>query len=544
MTRLDKRIDFPVPAALASVAFEASNQIALAAAKIVDGILKHYRPRVGELRASAECLRLIRGKGPEAIQNVLRRLPPEWADHAIACIYAALMPHTRRKELGAYFTPPHLVTHLLGRMAEHGADIACDRMRDPAAGGAAFLVPLARRMVAAWRAEGISDCSIVTLLRRRLLGTEIDRGLAAVANALLRRMLADEWGFRVSIVKDLKIVRTANALSRRIAEQPNHEVGNPPYRRLNVAEHVAMHERFADIASGRLNLYAMFMRRALAEVPPGGLVGHVVPASFLGGPEFSAFRRRLLELADVLIVDLIDPRNDVFVDAIQDACFVVLRRREKKAEATERWAQSGVLHADGHFEAASPMRLPADGSPWHLPGPNPQFSATLEDWGYRVSVGYLVPHRQGERMHNRPARGRVPLIWAKAIGQDGSFDHTRGLSAKRSGWVSVPPDAPYLVRRPCVAVQRTSSRGQTRRVVAAAVPTDFIRRYGGIVGENHVLLLVQSHPDAPPPEVLAEALNSRQISEAMDRACGSASIPVCAIQQLRLPAPDRPAPGS
>jgi adenine-specific DNA-methyltransferase len=467
-------------------------------------------------------------------------MPTEWADHAIACVYAVLMPHDRRKALGAYFTPPHLVDHLLRRMSAHGLDIAHNRIRDPSAGGAAFLVPVARRMVAAWRAEGLPERTIMTWLRRRLLGIELDKGLAAVANALLRKMLRQEFAFKATATDGLFIVQQADALSSRFAAwRTDHEIGNPPYRRLPSRLNAVMQKRFADIASGRLNLYTIFMRRALAEVPPGGLVGHVVPASFLGGPEFSAFRKRLLELAEVLVVDLIDQRSNVFVDATQDACFVVLRRRARETKNEPCWASSGVLHGNGHFATAEQMWLAADGSPWHLPGEEGAFKARLADWGYRASVGYLVPHRQADRMHEDPGVGRVPLIWAKAIGQDGSFDHSRGLTAKRGGWVSVPPHAAYVIRDPCVVVQRTSSRDQRQRVVAAAVPDTFLRQHGGLVGENHVILLVRTQPDAPPPEALADVLNQPRVSMAINRVCGSASIPVGAIAGLRLPPPHK-----
>ena len=52
-----------------------------------------------------------------------------------------------------------------------------------------------------------------------------------------------------------------------------------------------------------------------------------------------------------------------------------------------------------------------------------------------------------------------------------------------------------------------------------------------------MLLLVRSRPDAPAPEALANALNDPAASRAMDRMCGSASIPVCALEQLPLPPP-------
>jgi adenine-specific DNA-methyltransferase len=138
-------------------------------------------------------------------------------------------------------------------------------------------------------------------------------------------------------------------------------------------------------------------------------------------------------------------------------------------------------------------------------------------------------------MYESPGEGRLPLIWAKAVGPDGTFDHSRGVSKKRMGWVSVPPNARYVVREPCVVVQRTSSRAQRKRIAAAAVPEAFMQRHGGLVGENHVLLLVRLRPDAPPPEALAAALNHPAVSCAMNRVCGSASIPVGAIERLMLP---------
>ncbi|MGH9807040.1 MAG: Eco57I restriction-modification methylase domain-containing protein, partial [Terriglobia bacterium] len=67
------------------------------------------------------------------------------------------------------------------------------RLRDPAAGGAAFLVPLARIKVSAWKKQGLADGEIVRRLREHLVGREIEPDLAAIANALLRRMLVCEF---------------------------------------------------------------------------------------------------------------------------------------------------------------------------------------------------------------------------------------------------------------------------------------------------------------------------------------------------------------
>ena len=146
------------------------------------------------------------------------------------------------------------------------------------------------------------------------------------------------------------------------------------------------------------------------------MIGYVIPASFLGGPEFGSFRRRVLQLAEVLVVDLIEKRSDVFLDAIQDACFVVLRRRaEALAEPPASVAASGVFRRDGKFVSKDVAHIEANGAPWRLPGVELVRSSTLKDWGYRATVGYLVANRQPERLHKRAAKGRYPLIWAKAI---------------------------------------------------------------------------------------------------------------------------------
>jgi adenine-specific DNA-methyltransferase len=87
---------------------------------------------------------------------------------------------------------PHLVDHLVSRLREFGLHPASDRIRDAAAGGAAFLMPLARMKVEAWKAEKASGAEIIRKSRSQLIGREIEQGLASLANALLRRMPVED----------------------------------------------------------------------------------------------------------------------------------------------------------------------------------------------------------------------------------------------------------------------------------------------------------------------------------------------------------------
>lgn len=506
---------------------------------MVERVMAHYRDLSGRLVPATECLRLTSGKGPPQVLEVLAQLAPPWADHAIASVYAVLMPRQRRKRLGVYFTPPHLVEHLLRRMRAFGLDPTQHRLRDPSAGGAAFLVPLARGMASTWLREGVRPGEIIARLRARLHGREIDPGLASVANALLRRMLVSELRISADLVSHLSVVEVGDSLRVSDLSDSDHELSNPPYLRLDAREQSRWKKRFNDIAGGRLNLYAMFVRRALDQIAPNGLIGHILPASFLGGPEFSAFRRRTMQLADVLVLDMVEKRTGVFLDATQDACFVVLRRRAAPvANPPATTASSGVLRHSGEFVLSGPAKLAADGSPWSLPGNDPADAAKLADYGYRGTVGYLVANRQSHLLHRRPGRGRFPLVWAKCITSDGLFDFDRGRNAEKAdgrGFVKVSKDAAYVIRMPCVLVQRTSSNSQSRRLTAAAMPEDFLRRYEGFVGENHVIILVPTRADAVSPERLAAVLNGPQANAMLSRICGSASISVRVLESLPLP---------
>ena len=506
-----------------------------AMAKPMAIVLDHYRAHHQVDDPLSTCLAMLDAP-PPPVAAALETMTPEWRDHAVACVYALLMPHATRKRMGAYFTPPHLVDHLLDRLSSLGVVLALERFHDPAAGGAAFIVPLARRLTQTWLAAGSKREAVVGRLSERLSGTEIDSSLAALANELIRRMLRREFGFSAKMTEGLSLIRTGDSLADdRLIVPHRHEIGNPPYRRLSADEHCAATVRFKDIASGRMNLYTMFVRCGLDNVPVGGTVSHVVPASFLSGPEFRAFRQRVQQLADIEVLDLVEARESVFLDALQDACFLILRKKELgDSVSSETPTSTGVFCSDGSAAFKRDIVLPVDGSPWPLPGEPTLDGVTLVELGYRVGVGYLVAGRQSHLLHSKPGPSRYPLVWAKAIAGDGTLDHAKGAKHKGHGWAA-PPNGAGVVREACVVLQRTSSRAQRRRVCAATVTSEFIREHGGFVAENHVLVLTRTRADAPSPEHLVDLLNSPAVNDAVARASGSVSISATLLSSIQLP---------
>ena len=495
-----------------------------------DGRVRHDTPSIDP---ADTCLALVAGRGAEALQRSLSGLSGDRRDHAIASVYTLLLPEGRRKQLGAYFTPPHLVRHLLMRLEEHGLDLTAQSVHDPAAGGAAFVVPLVRRLAARLKAEGVPAPAILESLQARLSGMELDDGLARLSNALVRQILLDELD--IVAPEGFSLVRQGDSLVGHAAVVADVIVGNPPYAKVGAAGQREWAPRFPDILGGQLNLYAMFLRRSMDMARPGGLVGFVVPTSFLQGPEFRTLRIALLKHADLLCLDLIDKRSGVFLDVTQDTCFVVFRRHPKGERTGTQDVPCVVLHPDGSCEPSGRFSPPSDGSPWRLPPEEPLSlgGRVLADYGYRCAVGYLVVNRQGDRIVDGPGEGRAVLVRAACVRPEGRLD----LDKVAGQHVTVTSTARYVVRGACVVMQRTANRKQVRRLNAAHASQELVVRHGGLVGENHVLFLLPNEQPKVSVSALARLLNSMPVNNRWEGMCGSASVSAKLLALLDLPLP-------
>jgi adenine-specific DNA-methyltransferase len=206
------------------------------------------------------------------------------------------------------------------------------------------------------------------------------------------------------------------------------------------------------------------------------------------------------------------------------------------------------------WESLGSILLPRDASPWHLPRDPSTSQAliqartsrwSLTDYGYRARVGVYVWNRDNRRPRKARPRGRdrekaVPVIWATQIGQDGKFRFiSKSSKEKRARYILLRAnDRRGVVDRDCVVLQRTSSRGQSRRLVAAALPKGFAKQHGGFVGENHVIIL---EPTGGKPTVtravLARLLNSEFMRDLYSTTTGTTAVTISGLSVLPLPDP-------
>lgn len=484
---------------------------------------------------SDSALALAHSMGPAAAD-----LDGMEASYLIGVLYTAMMPGKVRAEFGAYYTPPALCERLLDMATEAGIDWRTAKVLDPACGGGAFLSPVARRM-----AEQLTDCAPGIALKNivgRLRGFELDPFAAWMSHVFLEDALAPlciASGTRLPTLVDV-----CDSLERE-PEGSAYDlvIGNPPYGRVTLS--TELRERFRRSLFGHANLYGVFTDLALRFTRLGGIVAYVTPTSFLGGEYFKALRGLLGREAPPVSIDFITERRGVFADVLQETLLAAYRRGGAP--------DVGQVHflsptADGRFAAtgAGSFSLPsAPNNPWIVPRLKSHCKLIrsvadqphrLADYGYKVSTGPLVWNRHKQSLRDASGKNRYPLIWAESVRADGRFEFRAEKRNHKPFFEPRPQERWVVTDFPCVLLQRTTAKEQSRRLIAAALPKSFIDRHGAVVVENHLNMI---RPLNGKPEVSAEALAALLNTEIMDQLfrCINGSVAVSAYELEALPLP-------
>ncbi|MDP2618847.1 MAG: N-6 DNA methylase [Hyphomicrobiales bacterium] len=465
------------------------------------------------------------------------------ASYLIGVLYTAMLPSRVRSEFGAYYTPPALCDRLLDMATEAGVDWRSARVLDPACGGGAFLSPVARRM-----AESLQDCSAKIALKnilQRLRGFELDPFAAWMSQVFLEITLSDlcrSAGTRLPAVVDV-----CDSLEQ---DPENHGfdlvVGNPPYGRITLSPE--LREKYRRSLFGHANLYGVFTDLALRFTRRGGVVAYVTPTSFLAGEYYKALRGLLGREAPPASIDFITERRGVFADVLQETLLAAYRRGGKRGTGQVHFISPAP---EGHIEvtSAGSFRLPKTANrPWLVPRAKldsrlvrtgQSMPHRLADYGYTVSTGPLVWNRHKPSLRDRPGRGRHPLIWAEAVRPDGVFEFRARKRNHKPYFEPLAQEQWVVTDFPCVLLQRTTAKEQSRRLIAAELPASFIAEHGAVVVENH-LNMIRPAGGTPsvPPAALAALLNTAVVDQLFRCINGSVAVSAYELEALPLPPPE------
>ena len=375
----------------------------------------------------------------------------------------------------------------------------------------------------------------------RLRGFELDPFSGWLSTVFFDVTIHQEFGFSDPSLEPVRVCDALDQLEG--TDRYDLVIGNPPYGRVRLSAEAR--EPFSRSLFGHANLYGLFLDLAVSLASPSGVVAYVAPTSFLCGEYYKRLRELLLREAPPVEFNLIHRRTGVFDEVLQEtllAVFSVGAKSRRRVATTHIDFQGQDVTVVSNANARLPASL---GRPWIIPRTQDanalvarmsRMPHRLSDWGYRVSTGPLVWNRHKDRLRHRRVRHAVPLIWAEAVAPDGEF-RFRAERRNHAPYFSAPSsDDPALVREPCVLLQRTTSKEQPRRLVAAELPQSFLEEYGAVAVENHLNMLVPIEADPPvDPATLAAFLNS-EIADRVFR-CISGTVAVSAYELEAMPLP-------
>lgn len=467
----------------------------------------------------------------------------------LSSLYSNLVSRKTRKYRALFFTPPKLSSQVIANLSEAGADFSTARFIDPACGGAAFLAPVACAIRDSLQHKGASPRKILTHLQTHLTGWDLDPVLCKLCKAFVWMAIYEE--IKTTGFIPYLDVKPGDALvrGRRNRERFDVIVCNPPYRKVPTIELAKLSPEDRTVCSGQPNLYAIFMAVAVRLAAADARIALLTPTSFLSGPSFTPLREQLAE-AQICKVDLVEKRQGVFVSVEQETAVTTLRVIERNPKRTQKNRSETSVFAIGSDkppEFVGKAKVPDDGSVWVLPraqGDVPLLALlearnhTLASYGYETHTGLFVPHRDTRktRRNGNGAARAFPLIWCTDIGQDGRFEFKQADRSKRFIIIAKKNDR-VVLRKPSVALQRTTAKDDARRLIAAPIDAGVINEYGGYVGENHVIFLLKTERAVCEVGLLAKILRSRTVDRLFRCISGSVSVSSSELAELPLPDP-------
>lgn len=464
--------------------------------------------------------RLASGIAPRMAGRLGSDLATVWQ---AAEAHRAALPDELRSALGIFYTPPAVAERLLDDLAVAGARFdGTMRYCDPACGGGAFLLPIARRIADHLAVAGGSASD----LARCLIGIDIDPGGLAITRAALDALAQDRFG--TSARWDLRRSNTLRLAVKGGLPVADVVVGNPPFGRIRLAEE----ERafFARGLKGHANLYGLFVDVALRI--SRGLVGYVMPTSWLCGDYFSALRELVSQQRPLRSLRFLESRSAVFVNVLQEMCLAVLGPPSSPRPAMVYRGLRRGRHWLASVDGGHPWfvaRSPADAE---LLQAAVRSGYRLADYLFGVHTGPLVWNRHRRQLTSAPGADTTPIVWSDAVRAGELVDYS---ASKRSRlYLTVDGMRHLVLEHPAVLVKRTTAKEQARRVVAAPFTSP------PAVVENHLNVVTAGSiiPPRVPVEVLAALLNSEPVDRLFRSLSGTVAVSATELAALPLPAPD------
>ena len=198
----------------------------------------------------------------------------------------------KRKRLGQYFTPKSIRDLLLSKLISISQKKDNPKILDPACGSGEFLLSCN---------EYFNTPS--------LFGFDIDENLVDISKKLLNNA-------------DIRCLDTLKLDSEKSIKY-DYVIGNPPYFEFKPDKELK--KKHADIISGRVNIFSIFIKLGLELLNDNGYLAYVVPPSMNNGAFFKKLREYILEHSSVEYLHIVDGSYNFYM-ANQKVMLLILKK--------------------------------------------------------------------------------------------------------------------------------------------------------------------------------------------------------------------------
>ena len=484
----------------------------------------------------------------------LRSLPFLEASYWLGSFYAIAVTLKKRKNLALYFTPPSLTHGLLNDLENAGVDFCSQKFMDPASGGAAFLTPIALRIRDKLYAKNVNSKKLLKHIESHIYGADIEPALCELSKHFLRMAVYKEI-VSSSYLPKFKVYN-CNSLTSKfdLPFDVDVVVCNPPYRKISGEEKSNFYDNFRTIIQGQPNLYSLFFYMCVQLVKKGGLVALVTPTSFMSGQYFSKLRLYLINQTKAIHIGIVSDKSGVFINVEQETALTVLKKRKRKY-SRQTSVDVSVVSSNGEYTNVGCCLLPNDEAIWPIPRSNKSKDILalansspfrIKDYGYVVRIGAWVWNRDTRPIYDTydevkraKARTALPLLWSKDISSGGQVLFDKDFSSSDGNrFVDLgSKEHRSAVLRPSLILQRVTSNDQPKRLIPAPVPSFIYKKYGGFVGENHIVILEQTDNVTFSPDDMAKILATDAIDNYFRCISGATNVSIFELSELPLPDP-------
>lgn len=287
---------------------------------------------------------------------------------------APISPKQPTQSQGVHFTPPALARALVEHAIAAAETIPSPlRVLDPACGSGEFLREAFRQL----RLQGFSG-------RVELIGYDISPAACAMADFALAAETRRDTDSTVT-------VKCGNALEFEWPDRVNLLLMNPPFLSwgdMSGDQREQIREELGSFAAGRIDLSTAFVLKACESLAPEGVIGTIVPASFLDSHAAKKVREQIGSHLSLELVARLGSQN-LFHAATIDAGLLVARRGPQRNTPIAFWSDHLPSSSAAGLRALrrarhEPMALvsPIEGEGFSI-FKNPELSIKRSSWAPR-----------------------------------------------------------------------------------------------------------------------------------------------------------------